>query len=517
MPAKSCGVATRNSLPPAAAGVLLHRDAEQAYSDLVRDHGGDFDAMRNDRRPIGIVPNRGILPEALIHKLKPGLSGLCLVIAVLLPLSATAQITEPLPPLLPTPAPLSTPTAPEASRVEPQSGYPGETVTSRYRSEFNPLGLRFGDYYWFPRAELDESYNGNIFAATTAPSADLITTLAPSFDLLSIFPRSALNLHGSAFLQNYATHSTQNTQSGTIGTDGSLDVTDTSSIFGNAQISHPYISYGSPNSPTGIAEPVTYWNYTSRVGYQQGGRRITYGLDAGVDAAQYNAAPLLGGGVSPQSSQNSIVPDAAVHVGYEITPDYIGYVRFGGSWYNYLRAPSTNFTSYHADVGLQILPRHLIYGNVYAGYLLQNFSHPTTTSGSTSFPDYGGELVWNVTTLTTLTFDGLRTFYTGTPASSITLVPGPAGNGYLVSTVGARVDHELLRNLLLSLNGTFENDSFQGITRTDNVFTVGAGFTYLINRFLFLGGNYSYYKRISTASGSSFNQNVLTLRLGTQF
>ncbi len=432
----------------------------------------------------------------------------------LLPLGALAQISAPLLPLLPSPAPTVAPQAPAAAPGE-QPSYAGETVISRSRPEFDPIGLRLGDFFWFPRAELDEAYNSNIFATNTSPSADLITALVPSFDLLSIFPRDALNLHGSAVLQDYATHPSQNTPTGSVGMDGTLDVTAGSSLYGNAQVSRPYISYTSPNSPTGLAAPVTYWEYTARAGYQQGGRRVSYQVDGGVTAAQYNAAPLVGGGVAPQSSQDSTVSEAALRTSYEIAPDFLGYVRVDGSLFNYWRALDNNSTTYRVDLGLQILPRHLIYGEAYAGYLVQNFAQ--TSRGSTNAPDYGGRLVWNVTPLNTLTFTGLREFYTGTPQVGTTAGTGPAGNGYLSSTFQVNADHELLRNLLVNVNAGYENDSFQGINRNDNVFIVGAGLRYLINRNLFLGGQFSYYQRSSTFATASFTQDLLLLRVGTQF
>jgi hypothetical protein len=431
-----------------------------------------------------------------------------LLTIALSPLDATAQITQP---LLPLAAPPSGPQLPAPPGEQPS--YPGQTVTSRLRSEFDPIGLHLGNFFWFPRAELDEAYNSNIFATTTNPTYDLITALQPSVDLLSIFPRNALNLHASSVVQVYADHPAQNTQDGSIGVDGRLDVTAGSSFYGNAQVAHQHISYGSPNSPGNVAQPVTYWNYITRAGYVEGGRRLSYGVDVGVAAAQYNAAPLVGGGVSPQSSQDITISDAALRASYEIVPDYQGYIRVGGSLYDYwhtvLGGTRPNSSIYRADLGLQILPRHIIYGAVYAGYLIQNFAQ--SGLGSTSAPDYGGRLVWNVTRLTTLTFTGLRAFNTGTPSG------GPAGNGYLVSTVSANADHELLRNLLLNLNASYETDNFEGITRTDNVFAAGAGVRYLVNRNLFLGGSYSYYQRSSTLAGASYTQNILMLRIGTQF
>jgi len=196
-------------------------------------------------------------------------------------------------------------------------------------------------------------------------------------------------------------------------------------------------------------------------------------------------------------------------------PDYVGYLRVGGSQFDYWHASLNNSSTYRVDIGLQILPRHIIYGEAYVGYLVQNYAQSSLPSTSAS--DYGGRLVWNVTRLTTLTFTGLRAFNTGTPTVSGTAVSGPAGTGYLSSTIAVNADHELLRNLLLNLNAGYENDNFQGITRTDNVFTAGAGLTYRVNRNLFLGGSLTYYQRSSTLAGASYTQNILMLRVGTLF
>jgi hypothetical protein len=474
--------------------------------------------LRNDRAPPGAVPNRSTRLGILTTRLNCCLGAFCLLLISLLPLAAVAQITQPLLPLLPSPAPLAAPTAPAAAPGE-QTTYAGQTVVSRARPEFDPIGLRMGDFFFFPRGELDEGYNSNIFATNTSPTYDLITNLMPAFDLLSIFPRNSLNLHASAAQQIYADHPAQNTQDGSVSVDGTLGVTAGSSLFGNAQVAHQHISYGSPNSPGNIAQPVTYWSYSARGGYQQGGRRLTYGVDAGISAAQYNAAPLVGGGVSPQSSQDASVSDAALNVGYEIVPDFLGYVRIDSALYDYWHAAPggtrPNFTIYRVDVGLQILPRHIIYGQAYAGYLVQNFAQ--SSLGSTSNPDFGGRLIWNVTPLTTLTFDGLRTYATGNSSSPVTTTTGPLGNSYLTTTVAANGDHELLRDLLLNVNASYENDTFQGVSRTDNVFTAGAGFRYLVSRNLFVGGFFTYQQRSSSIAGLSYTQNLLTLRVGTQF
>jgi hypothetical protein len=462
-------------------------------------------SVKIDGAHVEVAPDRGGRLDILV-KLNSWLAASCLLTVSLLPLSAAAQITGSLLPYAPAP-----PSAPQA------------------RSEFDPIGLRMGGFFWFPRAELDEAYNSNIFATAASPTYDLITALTPSFDLQSNFPRNALNLHAGSLLQVYADHPAQNTQDGLITMDGRLDVTAGSSLYGTAQVGHQHISYGSPNLPGDVAQPVTYWDYAATAGYTQGGRRFSYQVDVGVTAAQYNAALLVGGGVLPQSSQDATVSSAAVRGNYEIIPDYLGYVRVEGDLFDYWHTvpggTRANFSTYRVDLGLQILPRHLISGEAYAGYLVQNFAQ--SGLGSTSTPDYGGQLVWSITQLTTLTFTGLLTFSSGTPATGTpaigtptigtTVVPGAAGNSYLSKIFTVNANHELLRNVRLNLNAGYDSESFQGITRTDNVFTVGAGVRYLVNRNLFLGGYFSFYQRNSTLAGASFNQNILTLRVGTQF
>ncbi|MBV8420442.1 MAG: outer membrane beta-barrel protein, partial [Hyphomicrobiales bacterium] len=184
-------------------------------------------------------------------------------------------------------------------------------------------------------------------------------------------------------------------------------------------------------------------------------------------------------------------------------------------------------TGYRTDIGLQILPRRILSGEIYAGYLSQIYNvsssgsigpggraPPVTRSpGSSSISgfDAGGRLVYNVTRLTTATFTGLRTVIPSNPTINNT------GTSYLATTAAANVDHELLRNLLLNASAGYEIDNYLGISRTDNILSVGADLKYLLNRNLFLGGSYAYQKRNSTAAGGSYTQNILMVRLGAQF
>ena len=94
-----------------------------------------------------------------------------------------------------------------------------------------------GSFFLFPRAELDETYNDNIFATPNQKSSDFITTLAPSFDLLSNWNQDALNLHAGAAIGTYASHSSENFQDAFASADGRLDIDEGRQAYGGLQIS----------------------------------------------------------------------------------------------------------------------------------------------------------------------------------------------------------------------------------------------------------------------------------------
>jgi hypothetical protein len=80
------------------------------------------------------------------------------------------------------------------------------------------------------------------------------------------------------------------------------------------------------------------------------------------------------------------------------------------------------------------------------------------------------------------------------------------------------LDHELLRNVLLNGNASWETDDWKGIDRTDDIYSIGAGAKYLMNRNLYLGFTWTFQRRDSsgTQSTTGYSQNIFLLRLSTQ-
>src|SRR3954447_8123129 len=89
----------------------------------------------------------------------------------------TQPIPQPAPIVQPPLAPTSPAQQPEAfGRFLDRGG----TVLERPRPEYDPLGLRFSNWFLYPKIELDEVYNDNIFATKGNRKNDFITVVSPT-------------------------------------------------------------------------------------------------------------------------------------------------------------------------------------------------------------------------------------------------------------------------------------------------------------------------------------------------
>lgn len=434
-----------------------------------------------------------------------------------LPMAARAQLTEPLVPV---------PRVPVANNVPSAQPVPldrGQTVVDRARPEVDALGLHVGPFFVYPRFEVDGAFNDNIFATSSGTTSDFITILAPSVDVRSDFGRHSLNFTGGLAQSLYASHSALNSTDAFLGGDGRLDIDGAHNLHGSLRAERLHEDPGStPNIPGNAAEPVHYTQYTGTAGVAQTVLRIGYSADLTARRQEFQSVPAIGGGTIFNSAQDNWSYEAVLRGSYEFVPNYQAYVRGAFNIRDYDHAfgfgiPILDSHGFRIDVGARIDLTGITFIEAYVGYLEQDYR--AHQFGSISGVDVGGRLVWNPTQLTSVTLKAARTVQDANNAALV----GPTGAflnspGYLESTVGVSVDHELLRNLLLNGNAAFVVDDFQGIDRSDNYFQFGVGAKYLVNRYFYVGPSYVFQHRDSSG-GSAINQftrNVVLLRVSTQ-
>jgi hypothetical protein len=142
-----------------------------------------------------------------------------------------------------------------------------------------------------------------------------------------------------------------------------------------------------------------------------------------------------------------------------------------------------------ALVGANFELAALIRGEIGVGYIDQHYK-------DSAFQDYNGlgaraQVEWFPTQLTTVTITG---------SHSVEDAGLVGASSYLATNVGLEVDHELLRNLILTANGSYGDDDYRGIDRTDKRIGLGLSASYLMNRHVGLKLAYNHFKNDSSGA-----------------
>ncbi|MEN6542650.1 outer membrane beta-barrel protein [Parvibaculum sp.] len=383
----------------------------------------------------------------------------------------------------------------------------GQSVRDRARPGYDAVGIRAGSFMILPKVDVTETYNDNIYATDTNTESDFITAVSPSIRVQSLWSRHALGLQTGLSKYWYGSNATEDRLDWNVGANGRLDVLRDTNITGEVGYRQAHEDRGSANSPTSAAEPVEYNLFNSSLGLFQRFNRVTARLTGTLDQYSYKDVALIGGGMLDESARDRKEYGGGLRLAYDISPDTNVYAegKLNKRSYDVSVPVDRNSNGYEAVIGSEFKLSRLAQGEIYAGYQRQTYdaAYYSATSGLA----YGAKVNWFVTPLTTVRLSA---------ASMIEESIDPAASGYLSQKVGVGIDHELLRNLILSGDVSYENDDFGDTSRQDDVTSVLFGASYLLNNFFAVGINYGIVDRNSNVSGADYQQNQVGFTLRGQ-
>jgi hypothetical protein len=392
------------------------------------------------------------------------------------------------------------------------------SVFERPRPDYDPLGIRTGSFLVFPTAKLAESYDTNVFATTTNTKSDLYTTLSPGIAARSDWNVHALGFSAKADTRRYMTQANENATNFAVRGDGRLDVLRDIYALGGAGYQLLHEERSSPDSVNG-KKPVEYHVTSANLGYVHELGRLGARVDASVDSFSFNNATKSTGATINQHDRDRIVYAVAPRLTYEIVPGYHAFAKLSGNGRDYVqkfdsRGFQRSSKGYEVDLGTALDFTHVVNGEVFIGYLSQFYDDPRlkTVSGLA----FGGTVLWNVTQLTSVRAIVSRTIQETTQFATVGNVTTDAGS-YLQSVFTLSLEHELLRNVLLSGLVSYVNSDYQGITRTDDQIDVSIAARYLITRNLSATADLTYTTRSSDVTGVPYDRGVAMLALKVGF
>lgn len=396
-----------------------------------------------------------------------------------------------------------------ATGAAAQSDSRTTTVTERERPELDALGVRSGGFTIFPSVEVSQTYNDNIFATQNATVDDFITTVTPTVAVSSDWNQHYLGFNGSADIVRYWSNTAEEHEKVRLSVDGRLDIRRDTTATARAGYERDSEERGSVNDVNGIT-PTTLDVRTVDVGIANKWNRVSLSADGGFENRDFDDVATSTGATINNDDRDRSQYSLDVRAGYEIQQAYEAFLQVILTSVDYDAAVddagvNRDSEGYELRAGARVDLTGLLFGDVFVGYLNRDYDGATLASVDAFVA--GLDLTWNVTPLTTIKGGVTRTVNETTLASA---------SGTLRTEVKTSVDHELLRNLILSGRFSFSTEEFEGVSREDDYMKFGAGAKYLLNRYFSIVLDYDYSERDSNVVGSDNEINKVLLKIRAQ-
>lgn len=382
----------------------------------------------------------------------------------------------------------------------------GASILDRPRPELDPLGIRQGGFLIFPKIELGTTYDDNVFASDTNEEGDFLFQVLPSVAVRSDFNRHQLRFGAGADIGRYADNTSENYVDYFVTGGGRFDITGESAVSLDLAHRKLHDDRGDPDTPDAASEPVEFTRSGAELEYTQRFNRFLTSFSVGAENEDYDDVASIGGTILDQDDRDNWAYSVSGQVGYDLSPGYRPFVRL-----TYVRTEydegvlPPDSDGYEAVVGTTIDLTSLLTGEVFAGYLSRDYDEDVY--GDFTGAAYGLSLDYAVTQLTTISGDVSRGIEEGFGTT-----PNPRDR----STFQIGVDHELLRNVILSARAEYRIDDYQETDREEDFYLFQAGATYTLNRNFYLRGTYTFSRRDSNQAGDDYDRNLIALRLGAQ-
>jgi len=403
----------------------------------------------------------------------------------------------------------------EASAQQAQTSFQRDrnvSVRQRPRPDFDALGVRAGLFLLYPKVDLSVATEDNIFYQSNNKDSDTVASIAPSVVAESQWSRHKLTAQLQANHYRYSKFDSENNTTYSGGLTGRLDVVRGTALRGSMGIDHLVEPRYNPGV-TNAVDPVEYDQSRLSVGATREFNRIRVSGDVRYRKMDYqNSKDALGATVS-YKYRNAEVWEDEVRAEYAISPALSVY---GTAIYNkrvYDQAALITDVNRDANglevaLGTDFDISSLARGQVQVGYLSQQYDDPRIND--TTGLGVRGRVEWFPTQLMTVSVNAER-------AVDDTGLIGAAG--ILATRVGAQVDYEVLRNLILTGSVNASKEDFRGVNRKDDRVQLTLGGNYLISRRVGINAAYRYIdqKSSGTLQGNDFSDNRLQVGVVLQY
>jgi len=354
-------------------------------------------------------------------------------------------------------------------------------VLQRERPEYQALGITVSSFKLYPKIEAGIGFSDNAYQIAGGSVSDGFVMLSPSVTASSTWAVHQLTLDASYRGKRYFSETPRNENNYSVGANGRLDITRSWTLDTQLRTARNTEPRASAASPQDAIESVQYQQSSGGISTTFSGARVRGQMTANFDTLSFGDVRNFGGGILDLRNRNQTVLRTTGRGEFAVSPDTSLFAQVGYTDTRYDRPLAfrlANRDSNEVNVlgGATFDLSALIRGAVGIGYVDRRYDAPI-------YKDLSGlateaKVEYFPSQLTTVGLTVRRTVQDSYFFNS---------SGYFATAGALRVDHELLRNLLLNAQVAYEVDDFKDNFGTIKVLRASAGGRYLLNREFGLG------------------------------
>ncbi|MEN3975900.1 outer membrane beta-barrel protein [Emcibacter sp. SYSU 3D8] len=385
-----------------------------------------------------------------------------------------------------------------------------ETVQGRVHRGYEAIGIRAGSFMFYPALDVRGEYNDNIYATRGAKVDDVIAIVKPQITGRSLWQRHSLTMTAYGDFGIYTSNSSENYEDAGVTTEGRIDIAEHSQLTARLAAQRDHERRDSPDDARGI-NPTIYYRLSPELRFEQRVNRMAFRIKSTLDYLDFNDVESSTGVIIDEDDRDRLTWTLEGRAGYDVSENVQVYVSGLMDRRTYDEAFDDNgfqrnSKGFGVFGGVIVEITGTISAEGYVGYRSQSFKDMALVdidgvAGGLNF-------IWAPTKLTTVTISGERT------VEETTLVGSTAS---LNTSFGLTVDHELRRNLVITLSGGYLNRHYEGIARDDDNWRGGLGMQYLISRHFRLRAGYNYNSRRSNVFGNGYDTNTAYVNLHVDY
>ncbi len=381
--------------------------------------------------------------------------------------------------------------------------YGASRVKDSTPSGYKPLGLRLGNFTFYPSLETRLGYDSNTNGSSLDPKSDNIAETRADMHLRWDQSRHSFDFaFGGRFLK-YTRGTQSDRMEGYATASADLQINHAHSLNLSAKSEYVQIDAFSADRPGTGTEPLLVWHHRAGAGFKRDAGRLWAALGLTADTWRYQ--PTADAPRSPfdYTGNNLDLVAATATIGYRFSPGYelLGRLR-GLRQVSPDATPGTELDAVGmealAGVSAEINP--LLTWKIMGGYTTRNFDRdlPSINSSLGSL-----EITWLPMSLLTVNARLAR------EVSETTTTTG--ATGILDDSLRIRMDYEAMRNLIFTIQGEYHNLEFIGTSRTDQLYAGHLGLQYLLNRNFALTLQYDHQLRESKGATTALQRDRIML------